>query len=121
MIKSLHASSLDLSVVSADISLLNAGLYRTSESFLIPKVEEHGAREKVSDLIVENSIDILMVGSEFELEFFSRHKDQIESDTGVLIIASPMETVEIANDKWLTAEFLKGNDLPYAEAYIPEN
>ena len=43
MIKSLHASSLDLSVVSADISLLNAGLYRTSESFLIPKVEEHGA------------------------------------------------------------------------------
>lgn len=121
VIKSLHASSLDLTVLSADISPFNAGLYRTSESFLIPKVEESGARQHISDLIAKKKIDILMIGSEFELEFFSRHKDRIEADTGVLIVASSLETVEISNDKWLTTEFLRENGLPYAEAFVPRN
>ena len=121
VIKSLHASSLALNVVSADISPFNTGLYRTSESILIPKVEDSGAREEISEIIVQNSIDMLMVGSEFELAFFSRYKDEIELDTGALIVASPLETVEISNDKWLSTEFLKKNNLPYAEAYVPGN
>ena len=49
VIKSLHASSLALNVVSADISPFNTGLYRTSESILIPKVEDSGAREEISE------------------------------------------------------------------------
>jgi carbamoyl-phosphate synthase large subunit len=37
------------------------------------------------------------------------------------VIASPLETVKIAEDKWLTVEFLRKNGLPYAEAYLAQN
>ena len=50
-----------------------------------------------------------MVGSELDLEFFANNKQKLEAGTGALVVAAPMETVRIANDKWLTAEFLRTN------------
>ena len=98
---------------------MNAGLFRTNEAVIIPRVESEGSLEEIVAILLRNKIDVVMVGSEFDLVFFSKNKAVIESQTGILIIAAPLETVHIADDKWLTAEFLREKGLPYAEAWLP--
>ncbi len=123
IIKALRISRLplQLKIISADVSPLNSGLYRTDEAILLPKVEEDGALAGITRALKQNGIDVVLVGSEFDLDFFSEHHAEIEQETGVRVIVSPFETVKIAGDKWLTAEFLREHNLPYVASYLPEN
>src|SRR5258706_12243730 len=121
IVKALRLSKLPLTIVSSDISPLHSALFRTDESVLLPKVEEKGSFEKITKVIKAKHIDVIMIGSEFDLEFFASHREEIQSHTNVLIVTSPIETVRMANDKWLTAEYLRQNNLPYAEGCIPSN
>jgi carbamoyl-phosphate synthase large subunit len=120
IIKALRLSQLPLTIISADIAPMNAALYRTDGAVIVPRVESVGSLEEIVAILVRNKIDVVMIGSEFDLEFFSKNRYLIESQTGALIIAAPPETVNIADDKWLTAEFLREKGLPYAEAWLPD-
>lgn len=119
IIKALRLSNLPLKIIVADISPMNAGLYVGDEGVIIPRVESDGALDSLILAIVENCIDVVMIGSEFELEFFARHKNDIEIRTGALVFVSPLETVIMADNKYLTAEFLRENKKPYAQAIMP--
>jgi carbamoyl-phosphate synthase large subunit len=121
IVKALRLSHLPLTIISADIAPMNAALYRTEEALIIPKVESEGALEIFTEIILREKIDVVMVGSEYDLVFFSKNKRIIEEKTHAIIIAAPIETVQIADDKWLTAEHLRLNGLPYAEAALPKD
>ena len=121
IVKALRISDLPVTVVAADIDPMNAALYRTNEAIIIPRVEQANALELIIELLLQHRIDVVMIGSEFDLEFFSLNRARIESRAGVSVIVAPPDTVAIANDKWLTAEFLRENGLPYAEAYLPKD
>lgn len=115
IIKSLRISAVPATVIAADIEPLNSGLFRADEAALIPRVESAGALARICSVLRANRVDVVMIGSEFDLTFFAAHKDEIELRTGALVIVSPLETVHIADDKWLTAEWLRRNGLPFAE------
>ncbi len=119
IIKALRIAELPMTIITADINPLNAALYRGDEAILIPKVEDREALQSMIKLLKENHVQVVFIGSEFDLKFFAYHKVTIENACGVLIVASPAETVNIADDKWLTAEFLRKNDIAYAESYLP--
>ncbi len=119
IIKALRLSTLPLYIISSDISPLNSALFRTKEALVLPKVESTGALDIIIERIRNASIDVVMIGSEFDLHFFAKYREVIEQETGALIIVSPIDTVKIAEDKWLTTEFLRKNNLPFARAYLP--
>lgn len=119
IIKALRLSNLPLTIISADIAPMSAALYRTDEAVVIPRVESEGALKNIATILEKNQIDVVMVGSEFDLLFFSKNKAAIEKITGALVITSPLKTVQISDDKWLTAEFLRKRGLPYAETFLP--
>tara|TARA_B100001175_G_scaffold317563_1_gene334979 strand:+ start:2794 stop:3834 length:1041 start_codon:yes stop_codon:yes gene_type:complete len=121
ILKSLKISKLNLNIISADINEFNAGLYRTNKSLIIPKVEKKNSLADFIKIFRKNNIDILFVGSEYETEFFSKNKNTIEKKTSTIICVSPINTIKIAGDKYLTFKFLKKNNLPYAMTYIPKN
>ncbi len=121
IIKSLKRSELPVTIIASDISKMNAGLYVSDEAAIIPKVEDPNALEKIIKLLNNKRIDLVMIGSEFDLMFFSIYKDKIELSTKAIIFAANVETVKIADDKWLTTEFLKNNNLPFAPAYLPDS
>jgi carbamoyl-phosphate synthase large subunit len=119
IIKALRLSKLPLTIIGADIAPMNAALYRTDEAVIVPRVELPGSLAEIVKILLLNRVDVVMVGSEFDLVFFSENRAEIEGQAATLVIASPPNTVHVADDKWLTAEFLRENDLPYAEAALP--
>jgi carbamoyl-phosphate synthase large subunit len=119
IVKALRIAELPLTIVSADIAPMNAALYRADEAVLIPRVEAPDALETIIEAVCRSRIDVVLIGSEFDLEFFSRHRATIEQQSGSVVIVAPPATVEIANDKWLTAEFLRSSGLPYPVSAIP--
>ncbi len=121
IIKALRIGCVPVSLVAADIQPMNAALFRADEAVLIPKVENPGALPTLIDLFQKKRIDVVMIGSEFDLMFFAENKKYIENKTGALVIVSPEKTAQIADDKWLTAEFLRERGLPYAPSYLPQN
>lgn len=121
IVKALRISKLDLHLIGADIHPLNAALFRTDEAVLIPRVESEDALEKMIEVIKRSRVDVVMIGSEFDLEFFAKYKNEIENSTKTLIIASPLSTIKISNDKWLTTEFLKENGLVYPKSQLVSN
>jgi carbamoyl-phosphate synthase large subunit len=121
IVKSLRSSPLKIEIIVADISPLNVGLYRGDEGLIIPRVEGAGSLDEIIDLLKINQIDALMIGSEFEIEFFARVKEQIEFQTNCFVFVSPLETTEMANDKWLSTEFLREHDLPYPKSWLPKS
>ncbi|MAJ86262.1 MAG: hypothetical protein CL687_04835 [Candidatus Pelagibacter sp.] len=121
IIKALKISKIKCNVISADINHSNAALFRTRKSIIIPKVEDKGALKWFLKNLKINKIDILMIGSEFDMIFFSKHKDIIKKKTGCEVCISNLNVIKMADDKYATQEFLKKNNLPFLRTFIIRN
>ena len=121
IIKSLRISKINCNIISADISKYNAALYRTKKSILVPKVEKKGALNWYLKNLKKLKINIIMVGSEFDVNFFSKNKNIIKIKTNCEVCVADPKVIEMANDKYLTQIFLKKNNLPYLKTYAPKN
>jgi carbamoyl-phosphate synthase large subunit len=74
--------------------------------------------DAVKAVIVNEKIDVVLIGTDVELPVLSVHRAEIEDETGCRIVVASSEVVAIANDKWLTAEFLRKNNFPYAKSAL---
>lgn len=119
IIKALRHSRLPLRIICTDIAALNVGVLRADEAVVMPPVERDGSLAAWLTAIRELRADVLMIGSEYDLAFFSEHRPAIEAQTGCKVIASSPEAVAIADDKVATAEFLRANGLPHARTLAP--
>jgi carbamoyl-phosphate synthase large subunit len=119
IMKALRLSQLPIYLIAGDIGPLNCGLYRADEGVFLPRVEQAGALSEIVSTVQRIAAEVVMIGSEFDLKFYAQHREAIERATGALVVASPLGTVEIADDKWRTTEFLREQGLPYAAAHIP--
>ena len=88
-----------------------------TDIYLYPHKEKEWLEELVYHLNHE-SIDILFVGVDFELQLFAKHKFFLEGKTKCKVIVSSEEVINIGNDKYLTYEFLKKNNLFYPQTYL---
>ncbi len=119
IVKALRLAKSPPRIIATDISALNAGLYRSNESRIWPKVEDEGALETILDELSSLQAVAILIGSEYELDFFARNRNRIEADTGTKVIVSPPELVATANDKWNTFTCLKDLGLPHPETALP--
>ena len=87
ILKSLNISEYKLNIFVGDISKTSIEFYLKNQ-ILIPKVEQKKSLKWFINFFKKNKIDILFVGSEFEIEFFSKHKKEIEKKTDTLVCVS---------------------------------
>jgi len=120
IIKALNISKIKCQVISADIDYFNSALFRTKNSIIVPKVEEPGALKWYLTNLKKLKINILMIGSEFDINFFSKNKKIIKKKTNCNICITNSNTIKIADDKYLTQNFLKDNGLPYLKTFKPK-
>jgi|LakMenEpi03Aug12_release.lakeMendotaPanAssembly.Ray.scaffolds.fasta_scaffold181844_3 carbamoyl-phosphate synthase large subunit len=121
IIRALKKSDLNLEVIAADINRFNAGLYFTKKYLIIPKVEEINSKETLLKIFKKNKINILFIGSELELLFFSKNKFFFETQSNINICVSPVNTIKISNDKYLTYKFLKEKNISHPRTFLVKN
>ena len=93
IVKALRHGTLPLTIFCSDIGPLNVGLYRADEAVIWPKVESPGALEAITKSLKALAIDVVLIGSEFDLAFFAANQDIIEERTGATVVVSPAPTV----------------------------
>ena len=94
--------------------------YKLTDIYANPDLEENWLKE-VLLAIKEELIDILFIGIDFELELFAKYKNLIEENTKCKIIISSLDAIKIGNDKYLTYEFLRDNNLYYPVTNLPND
>ena len=95
-----------------------AGLYLTKNHFITGNLEESNNLEKFIKLIRSNKIDVVLPGNEYDVLTLSKNKSLLESVTKAIIIVSPEKTIELANDKWQTYEYLKSKNIAIPKTYL---
>lgn len=126
VIKSIQRSDLKdkINIIGFDYFNDTVGSFWIEEKYILPDILKPGVTHEewldvIVKVIIERDIKILFVGVDFELPIFAKHKEDIERKTGATVMVSSSEVVKIADDKYLTYEFLKKNNLLHPQSHLP--
>lgn len=108
-------------IIATDISAKAPGLYRADEGILVPPVTATNYLNFIIKTCVEKKIKAIFIGSDEELLPLTMASQEIERKTGAIVLSNPIDVVTKSIDKWKTFEYLKENDLPYADSSLPQN
>ncbi len=104
-------------IVTADPDARVAGHWLGDKAHLIPMASDASFVAEVHRITAEEQVDAILVGTDVELARLARERSAFEARGVKLVVASP-EVIEIADDEWLTADFLRGAGLPYPETAL---
>jgi carbamoyl-phosphate synthase large subunit len=113
ILRLLQISDFSKKIYTADPDPRSTGHWLGDYAITVPKVSEGNYIETIKKIITEYKIDAILVGTDVELPIFSKFKDDFLTNYNCKVIVSGQEVVDIANDKFLTAEFLKNNGFSY--------
>ena len=119
IIRALRRSSLDARIIVADPSPLSAGLYWGDAAYLVAMADDPDYLDRLGDLLRAERPDILIPGTDVELPILAANREAIEQTYGTRVIISSPRAVSIANDKWLTSEFLREQGLGFVPSCLP--
>lgn len=124
IIKSLRDSPYEVSrVVGFDYIPETVGSFWCDENVVLPDIldtelEESELLEALVEAIERFDLGLLFLGLDFELDFFSRHRDRIRDRTGCRVVVSDHDTVAVADDKFRTARFLEDNGFTFPRTFL---
>lgn len=121
IVKALRMSRLDLHIIGTDMNPLSAGFYFCDEGYVVRSSQNPLFLPQVLQIIKQNKIRLLLVGSEPEIIFFAKHREKIQSDCGCFVLVSDPETSLIGYDKWRTYLFCKEKGIAYPETILPDS
>ena len=128
VIKSIQRSDLKdkINIIGFDYFNDTVGGFWVDEKYILPDIlkPEITHEEWVSviiKIVIEKQVKLLFVGVDFELPIFAKYKEEIERKTGTIVMVSSSDVIEIADDKYLTYEFLKQNALLHPQTYLPND
>jgi carbamoyl-phosphate synthase large subunit len=119
IMRSLQNSPLKTKIIAVDPSPLSVGLYWADEAHLVPMATEPNYMHVMRQIIAATQPSVLCVGTDVELHLFAQHRAALEREFGLHVLVSRPEVIEIADDKWLTAQYLKKAGFAYPLSALP--
>lgn len=110
ILRALRMSSLPLRIITADPDCRSAGHWLGDCAYRSEMADSEKFIQRLEKIITTENVRLVFVGTDAELEILSVERARLKENFGVDVIVSPQKTIEIANDKWLTAEFLRKNN-----------
>jgi len=108
IIKSLKLiKDLPIKIIVADMSEKAVGLYAADTAYLVSACNSPDYFESLAKIFIQEKVDYYFPGTDIELKFCAQNKQEILQRFGVHIVISSISTIEIADDKYKTYEFLK--------------
>ncbi len=121
IIRSLQQSELDLRIVAADPNPLSAGLFWVDAGRRIPLASDPAYVGAIRGLLADERPDVVLVGTDVELAIFAEHRAAWEEEFGTSIIVSSPHVVRIADDKYLTYQFLRAHGFNPPETALADD
>lgn len=112
IIRSLRRSSLDIEIVAVDPSPLSAGLYWADTRHAVPMARDPAYLERIRAILARERPDAVLIGTDVELDVFARNRESLERDFATHVIVSRPEVIAIADDKYLTYQFMRKHGFP---------
>ncbi len=114
VIKSLKMiKDIDIRIIATDINELSAGLYAVDKSYIIERHNSIYYLENLKEIFKKEKIDFYIPGTDLELKFCAKNKQIFKSKFNVHTIISSLEVIEISNNKFKTASFLKKHNFNF--------
>lgn len=108
----------DLVIHSADPDCRSTGHWLADKAHTIPFANDPQYLNEVIKILIQEQIDVVLIGTDTELPVFAKNKARIEETVKVKIIVSNIDVINIANDKWKTASFLRDHGFAYPESVM---
>lgn len=118
IIRSLIDSSLETTIVAVDPSPLAVGLYWTTHRHLVPLASDPSYPERFESVLQLEQPDAVLIGTDVELPVFAEHRSDWETRYSTHIVVSDPAAVRIADDKYLTAAFLRQHGFAAPESCL---
>ncbi|MEI2580256.1 ATP-grasp domain-containing protein [Scytonema sp. PRP1] len=119
IIKSLRMADTPYHIIAVDPDPRAVGLYWADQSYLVPLATDPSYLDVVCRILERERPDVVLVGTDVELLTYAQNKLELESNYKTRIIVSPPHVIQIADDKWLTYEFLRANEFPCPKSALP--
>lgn len=119
IIRSLLESTLRPTVVAVDPSPLAAGLYWTDRRALVPMAKDPAYVERIEALLDRERPDAVIPGTDAELPIFAQQGAAWEARHRTRVVVSSPRVVAIADDKYLTFQFLKERGFAVPDSCLP--
>lgn len=120
ILRSLLGSTLpDLDLVAVDPSPLSAGLYWVPTRALVPMAKDPAYLDAFEALLRDHRPDAVLIGTDVELALLAAHKEALEQRYSTWIVVASPKVVGIADDKWLTFQFLREHGFPAPASCLP--
>jgi carbamoyl-phosphate synthase large subunit len=121
ILRLLQVSNFKKKIYTADPDPRSTGHWLGDYAITIPKVNEKNYIDAIKEIIVLYKIDALLIGTDVELPILAIYKEEFLQKYNCKVIVSSQEVIKIANDKFLTATFLKENNFPYPISVLANN
>lgn len=119
ILRSLLDSTLEPELVAVDPSPLSAGLYWVQRRHLIPMARDPRYLEALEAVIAKERPDAVLVGTDVELGLLAEHRADLEQRWSTRVVVSSPRVVGIADDKYLTFQFLSDHGFPAPDSCLP--
>jgi carbamoyl-phosphate synthase large subunit len=121
ILKSLKLSKVKTRIIAVDMDPLAAGLYRSDAAFIIPSAKDPKYISALKTICKTEQVDLVLIGTDVELDIFAQQKEAFEKETGAKVIVSSQETIKIADDKWKTTEFLQSHNFHFVRSALSDD
>ncbi|MBW1939110.1 MAG: hypothetical protein JRI67_10185 [Deltaproteobacteria bacterium] len=118
ILRCLRMSQKPLRIITGDPDHRAAGHWLGDCAYTVPMAGESNFINRIEEIIAQERVTLLFVGTDVELSILSRERKRLGDTYGVRIIVSPLQVIEIADDKWLTAQFLKKEGFPFPRSAL---
>ena len=114
VVRCLNKSVLELRIFKISSSINDSWLYLDDDCFVSPTIYEDYVSYLIK-FINTHKIDIFFPCIDLEIPIISKNKDKIQSETSCKVFVDDYYKIQICNDKYMTARYLKDFSLPYPE------
>lgn len=121
ILRSLGRTHPGAELVALDPSPMAAGLYWTRSRHLVPMASAEDYGDAIRRILALERPDALLVGTDVELAYFANARERLESEFGCQIVVSSPRVIGIADDKYLTYEFLEAAGFSPPATRLPDS
>lgn len=113
ILRCLNFSNNAYKIISVDPDIRSSGHALANKSYVIPFITAPSYLEKIEEIISNEKIDVILIGTDVELPLFALKQKYLEDKYRLKVVVSKASVIKISNDKWLTSEFLRKSGFPY--------